>query len=211
MANAPPALRRCPAAGWRRRRRTQPLRRRWRARRRLPRGPPARPGVHLDRGLTVATVASEVWSVGDAYEAYVGRWSRRVAAVFLRWLDLPAGGRWLDVGCGTGARPRGQPNSPTRSHPRAVPGQQAQDGPKWVAGAGQKCGGRPFPYRTHLPTTFPSARSSQGPATGRTRARPDRLDPVRAGYVQHIGLLPDPARLPALAFAFDTDPSLLGG
>jgi SAM-dependent methyltransferase len=48
-------------------------------------------------------MAPEVWSVGDAYEAYVGRWSRRVAEAFLRWLDLPAGGRWLDVGCGTGA------------------------------------------------------------------------------------------------------------
>jgi SAM-dependent methyltransferase len=33
----------------------------------------------------------------------VGRWSRRVAEAFLRWLDVPAGRRWLDVGCGTGA------------------------------------------------------------------------------------------------------------
>jgi SAM-dependent methyltransferase len=48
-------------------------------------------------------VTHEVWAVGDAYEAYVGRWSRRVAEVFLRWLDVPAGRRWLDVGCGTGA------------------------------------------------------------------------------------------------------------
>lgn len=43
------------------------------------------------------------WVVGDAYEAYVGRWSRRVAVEFLRWLGVPAGRRWLDVGCGTGA------------------------------------------------------------------------------------------------------------
>jgi SAM-dependent methyltransferase len=48
-------------------------------------------------------VADEVWTVGDAYEAYVGRWSRPVAAAFLRWLDVPTGRRWLDVGCGTGA------------------------------------------------------------------------------------------------------------
>ncbi|WP_163268919.1 class I SAM-dependent methyltransferase [Chelativorans alearense] len=43
------------------------------------------------------------WSAGDAYEPYVGRWSRLVAAEFLDWLAFPAGARWLDVGCGTGA------------------------------------------------------------------------------------------------------------
>ena len=45
----------------------------------------------------------EVWAVGDAYEAYVGRWSRRIAEAFLQWLQVPAGRHWLDVGCGTGA------------------------------------------------------------------------------------------------------------
>ncbi|HEX7744663.1 MAG TPA: class I SAM-dependent methyltransferase [Micromonosporaceae bacterium] len=45
----------------------------------------------------------EVWAVGDAYDAYVGRWSRRVAELFLRWLDVPGGRRWLDLGCGSGA------------------------------------------------------------------------------------------------------------
>jgi SAM-dependent methyltransferase len=43
-----------------------------------------------------------IWQGGDAYEAYVGRWSRLVAGEFLGWLDLPAGSAWLDVGCGTG-------------------------------------------------------------------------------------------------------------
>ncbi len=46
---------------------------------------------------------TDVWLAGDAYEAYIGRWSRVVAAAFVRWLDLPAGRLWLDVGCGTGA------------------------------------------------------------------------------------------------------------
>jgi SAM-dependent methyltransferase len=46
---------------------------------------------------------SDVWERGDPYEQYVGRWSRRVAPLFLSWLSIPAGRRWLDVGCGTGA------------------------------------------------------------------------------------------------------------
>ncbi|HSB19914.1 MAG TPA: class I SAM-dependent methyltransferase [Anaeromyxobacteraceae bacterium] len=45
----------------------------------------------------------EVWSVGAAYEPYVGRWSRLVAREFVGWMDVARGGRWLDVGCGTGA------------------------------------------------------------------------------------------------------------
>jgi SAM-dependent methyltransferase len=44
-----------------------------------------------------------VWAVGGAYEAYVGRWSRRVAEAFVPGLRMPAGRRWLDSGCGTGA------------------------------------------------------------------------------------------------------------
>ncbi|BCY14133.1 class I SAM-dependent methyltransferase [Actinoplanes sp. L3-i22] len=43
------------------------------------------------------------WQSGDAYESYVGRWSRRVAKIFVTWLDVPANSRWLDAGCGTGA------------------------------------------------------------------------------------------------------------
>jgi SAM-dependent methyltransferase len=46
---------------------------------------------------------TDTWDSGDAYEPYVGRWSRLVAREFLGWLDVPPGGRWLDVGCGTGA------------------------------------------------------------------------------------------------------------
>ena len=44
-----------------------------------------------------------LWASGDAYEPYVGRWSRLVAPEFIRWLDLPDEKQWLDVGCGTGA------------------------------------------------------------------------------------------------------------
>ncbi len=42
------------------------------------------------------------WANGKSYERYIGRWSRLVAKEFVTWLDAPAGGQWLDVGCGTG-------------------------------------------------------------------------------------------------------------
>jgi len=46
---------------------------------------------------------SDTWERGDPYERYVGRWSRRVAPLFLSWLNVPTGRSWLDVGCGSGA------------------------------------------------------------------------------------------------------------
>lgn len=46
---------------------------------------------------------SDTWERGSPYEQYIGRWSRKIAPLFLAWLNQPAGMRWLDVGCGTGA------------------------------------------------------------------------------------------------------------
>lgn len=46
---------------------------------------------------------TDTWHDGNLYEHYIGRWSRRVAPLFLSWLGIPAGRSWLDVGCGTGA------------------------------------------------------------------------------------------------------------
>ena len=40
---------------------------------------------------------------GNAYDRYMGRWSRAIGRKFLEWLNPPANRRWLDVGCGTGA------------------------------------------------------------------------------------------------------------
>jgi len=45
----------------------------------------------------------EKWAGGDAYESFMGRWSRRVADDFLQWLAPLPGANWLEVGCGTGA------------------------------------------------------------------------------------------------------------
>ena len=53
--------------------------------------------------MSGSTGPPDSWASGAGYEAYVGRWSRPVAARFVRWLAVPPGRRWLDVGCGTGA------------------------------------------------------------------------------------------------------------
>lgn len=45
----------------------------------------------------------ESWALGGAYEPFIGRWSRRVADEFVRWLPREDGRRWLELGCGTGA------------------------------------------------------------------------------------------------------------
>lgn len=47
-------------------------------------------------------IVRDVWEIGEGYDSFIGRWSRLVALDFLRWLSVPPGGRWLDVGCGTG-------------------------------------------------------------------------------------------------------------
>src|SRR5262245_17271032 len=51
--------------------------------------------------MTSATVFQA--SDGAAYEAWLGRWSSRLATGFLDFVEFPDTGELLDVGCGTGA------------------------------------------------------------------------------------------------------------
>ena len=51
----------------------------------------------------MAAERKDVWASGDAYEPYVGRWSRLVAREFVAWLGVTPNKDWLDVGSGTGA------------------------------------------------------------------------------------------------------------
>lgn len=46
---------------------------------------------------------NDPWSGGSAYEKFMGRWSFLVAQDVLKWLAIPPGLNWLDVGCGTGS------------------------------------------------------------------------------------------------------------
>ena len=62
------------------------------------------------------TTATDNWAAGDAYESYMGRWSRPLARTFVSWLRPRSGAKWLEVGCGTGALTRaicerGEPTS----------------------------------------------------------------------------------------------------
>jgi SAM-dependent methyltransferase len=57
------------------------------------------PSEQPDSPITTA----ERWEEGDAYERFMGRWSRPVAERFVDWLAVRPGAGWLDVGCGTGA------------------------------------------------------------------------------------------------------------
>jgi SAM-dependent methyltransferase len=43
------------------------------------------------------------WAAADAYELFMGRWSRQMAERFVHWLGAGRSLTWLDVGCGTGA------------------------------------------------------------------------------------------------------------
>jgi ubiquinone/menaquinone biosynthesis C-methylase UbiE len=56
--------------------------------------------------MNSAAAGYPTWSSGDAYEAYVGRWSALVAPEFVARLRVAPGRRWLDVGCGTGVLTR---------------------------------------------------------------------------------------------------------
>ena len=51
----------------------------------------------------MTTTSGDQWIAGDAYDAYMGRWSRRLARAFVEWLQPSPWANWLECGCGTGA------------------------------------------------------------------------------------------------------------
>ncbi len=113
----------------------------------------------------------DVWDSGPAYEAYVGRWSRVVAAEFLDWLAVPAGSRWLDVGCGTGALTQRILN---QCRPSAVVGVDASAG---------------FLDFARTTVRDPRVRFVQGDATGLAGLGIGKVDAAVAGLV--LNFVPD--------------------
>jgi trans-aconitate methyltransferase len=49
------------------------------------------------------SASNDKWASGAAYETYMGRWSRKVARLFVEWLGVKREAHWLELGCGTGA------------------------------------------------------------------------------------------------------------
>ena len=117
---------------------------------------------------------TEVWASGDAYERYVGRWSRLVARDFLAWLDLPARLAWLDVGCGTGALAS---TVLADAAPKAVVGLDPSDG---------------FLALARSQITEPRARFEHGSADALPLPG-DAMDVAISGLV--LNFVPDPAAM----------------
>jgi SAM-dependent methyltransferase len=114
----------------------------------------------------------DVWAAGDAYEPYVGRWSRLVAREFLAWLALGPNLRWLDVGCGTGALTQ---TVLTQASPREVLGIDPSEG--FIAYARDR-------------TRDPRAAFKTADARGLAAAEGGLFDAAVAGLV--LNFIPDP-------------------
>jgi len=116
-------------------------------------------------------LARDRWDMGSAYEPYVGRWSRVVARRFVEWLGPDPGGRWLDIGCGTGALTEAIVGL---AEPSSVRGIDPSEG--YVASA-----------REHVPD--PRASFAVGDAQG-IPAEDDAFDHTVSGLV--LNFVPDP-------------------
>lgn len=63
---------------------------------------------------------------GEAYERFMGAWSRAAAPRFLDWLGAPGKARWLDLGCGTGVLSEAIVASAAPSEVQAIDAARAQ-------------------------------------------------------------------------------------
>jgi SAM-dependent methyltransferase len=120
-------------------------------------------------------MGASMWADAEAYEQYIGRWSRLVATEFLAWLAVPNGAAWLDLGTGSGALSQAVL---TASQPAAVLG--IDPSPDFVEAAAQS-------------TPDPRARFAVADA-GQLPAPDGSFDAVVSGLV--LNFIPDlPAAL----------------
>lgn len=122
--------------------------------------------------MSVTRGGATLWAGAAAYEAYIGRWSRPVAALFVRWLDLAPNAAWLDFGCGTGALSQAILD---HAKPRLVIG--CDRSPQYVGHAAATITDSRAQFRAAEPAALPSV--------------PGGFDAVVSGLV--LNFLPDPA------------------
>ena len=133
---------------------------------------------------------SDPWASGNAYEAYVGRWSARVAPAFLAWLDVGPGRRWADIGCGTGILTRAIVES---CAPASIVGVDPSEG-----------------FLAHARSLTNDARASFRLGTAaETGLADDSVDAVALGLV--LNFVPDPAAALAEARRIAVAGAIVGG
>jgi SAM-dependent methyltransferase len=99
---------------------------------------------------SVTDPRADPWTSDEAYEPYVGRWSRVVAPRFLRWLPAGSPAAWCDVGCGTGALAHAILTSQQPARVLGVDASQA-----YLAAAHRGASGRPFAAVVGSATAIP--------------------------------------------------------
>jgi SAM-dependent methyltransferase len=60
-------------------------------------------GFSLSIGIAVTAQQQDMFSAGEAYERFMGRWSRLLAPALVRFAQVNDGARVLDIGSGTGS------------------------------------------------------------------------------------------------------------
>ena len=94
---------------------------------------------------------AELWDSAQAYEPYIGRWSRLIATKFLQWLPGRPSAAWCDVGCGTGALAHAILNS---ENPSRVVGVDPSEG--YLAVASQRAEDARFVVRVGNAVAIPA-------------------------------------------------------
>lgn len=95
---------------------------------------------------------TEAWTSDQAYEPYIGRWSRLLAPRFLQWLPAEPGATWCDVGCGTGALAHAVLATEDPARVLGVDPSEA-----YLAAARRPAAGGPFEAALGSATTIPAA------------------------------------------------------